>query len=381
MAGELIAEKGRVVALPAGAANIVRDGMDGVTVGGRAVRLAGQDAPPRTAVLCFGQQAAAARKGGWLQARWHETGESTVRDFLSYGEVWEVNPYEIGARRPVTRKAFAVLLRRVAELLALAPLMSRAVIALSNGETRRVLLARALLKNPQVLVLDDPAAGLDVSQRERLKAVLLSLAAQGVAIVMTCRHGDEAPGAAVRGAKARRRHPRVCAAASVGGRPVVEIAHLDLSYGRRVLFEDFSWRVNEGEHWVLRGDNGKGKTTLLALVTGDSPMAYAADIKVFGVPRKVGVALAGVRARIGMVSPEMQAYSGAGAMALLRDALRRRPRLLLLDEPFMNMDAEEVRAAQAAVVGYLETHPRVAAILVCHREDEAPAMFDRVMSI
>lgn len=376
----LLIGAGEIVALEAGEENRVAKGIDGVTVGGRQVRLSATqaDAKPRTALLCFGQQAAAAQKGGWLQARWHEAGEMTVEEFLSYGEVWEVNPFEVGAKRPMTKRDFASHSRIILRLLALEKFLERPLIALSNGETRRVLLARALLKKPNVLVLDDPAAGLDVVQRERLKDIIRALAARGVAIVMTYRHKDEVPDAAARKTSRRRKQPAGSVASIVVRKPrnVIEISNLHLAFGARVLFDKFSWTVREGEHWILRGENGKGKTTLLSLISGDNPMAYAVDISVFCIPRKVGTALGDVRSRIGMVSPEMQAYLGADALGLVRDALKKRPRLLLLDEPFMNMDAATMREAREMIIAYLLAHPKTAAIMVCHREDEVPDIFD-----
>ena len=72
----------------------------------------------------------------------------------------------------------------------------------------------------------------------------------------------------------------------------------------------------------------------------------------------------------------MQAYLGADAFGLVRDALRRRPRLLLLDEPFMNMDAATAQKARRLIVEYLTAHKRAAAIMICHREDEVPEIFD-----
>ena len=383
MSDELVIGSGEIVALEAGEKNLVTEHFDGVTVGGRLVRLATQpDVKPRTAYLSFSQHAAAAQKGGWLQARWHEAGEISVEDFLSYGEVWNVNPFEVGARRPMSKRDFAAHSRIVIRLLSLGNFLERPLIVLSNGETRRVLLARALLKKPNVLVLDDPAAGLDAVQRERLKDIIRALAARGVAIVMTYRHKDEVPDAA---AKSPRRHKTsahgAAPLAARKPRPVIEISDLHLAFGARVLFDKFDWTVREGERWVLCGENGKGKTTLLSLISGDNPMAYAVDISVFGIPREVGSALGDVRARIGMVSPEMQAYLGADALGLVRDALKKRPRLLLLDEPFMNMDAATVREAREMISSYLTAHRRVAAIIVCHREDEIPEIFDKEMKI
>ena len=66
---------------------------------------------------------------------------------------------------------------------------------LSEGERQQVLLARALMTEPQLLLLDEPCAGLDMGGRERLLARLGSLAADGAAppTVMVTHHVEEIP--------------------------------------------------------------------------------------------------------------------------------------------------------------------------------------------
>ena len=340
-----------------------------------------EDLSGRIAALSFAQHSAMAQQVGWLQARWHEDGELTVSQFLSFDSVWEVNPFEVGAKRPMSRKAFAKLRERTLRLLDLRRLASRAFIALSNGEMRRVLLARALLKAPEILILDDPAAGLDPVQREKLKEIILALCRRGMAVAMSYRHPDEVPGA-----DSAKRHIAPIHVMRDGGvlsasRPVVEISNLTLVLGGRMLFDGFSWTVREGERWVLRGENGSGKSTLLSLVSGDNPFAYACDIKVFGKVRGKGVALADVRRRIGMAGAEMQAYLGKPPMELLDEALTPGHDLLLLDEPFMNMSERERALAKRKLSGYLRRNPKVAAILVSHRQDDIPPPFTFDMTL
>lgn len=358
----------------------------------------------KTALLSFAQHAQEAqRAGGWPAARYYEDEGKTVADFLSYDDVYDINPFEIGAKRPETRKDFKARQQRILRLLDLRKLQDSLVIALSNGETRRTLLARALAKGPRILVLDDPAAGLDAKQRAKLKDILSALASRGLAIVMSYRHLDELPAGVTkwltvnaRGVAKETKKPvspvapssrlppanaRPTTPASASARPVVEIRDLNVTYGARTLFNGFSWTVREGERWILRGENGSGKTTLFALVTGDSPLAYAADIRVFGVARDTGSELAKIRRRIGTVSPEMQAYLGKSPFELLDAALRKKPQLLLLDEPFMNMEVSEARRAARKIAAYLKSHKKATAILICHRTDEAPACFDRELDL
>lgn len=72
-----------------------------------------------------------------------------------------------------------------------AHLAGRLYASLSTGEARRVLLARALVHAPLALLLDEPAAGLDVVARERLLRTLRRLAGEGVTLLLVTHHAEE----------------------------------------------------------------------------------------------------------------------------------------------------------------------------------------------
>ena len=63
---------------------------------------------------------------------------------------------------------------------------------LSGGMKRRLMLARALVNEPKVLILDEPTAGLDIELRRSLWEFLIELNAQGTTIIMTTHYLEEA---------------------------------------------------------------------------------------------------------------------------------------------------------------------------------------------
>jgi lipooligosaccharide transport system ATP-binding protein len=108
--------------------------------------------------------------------------ELTVRDNLYvYGRYFGLSRAEL---RP-----------RIDELLEFAQLADRAssrVEPLSGGMKRRLTIARSLINNPEVLLLDEPTTGLDPQARHVLWDRLYRLKQQGVTLVLTTHYMDEA---------------------------------------------------------------------------------------------------------------------------------------------------------------------------------------------
>ena len=85
--------------------------------------------------------------------------------------------------------------RRTAELLAAMHLSDKAdayARTLSGGMKRRLLVAKAMVHSPPVLVLDEPTAGVDIELRQQLWAYVKSLNEQGITVVLTTHYLEEA---------------------------------------------------------------------------------------------------------------------------------------------------------------------------------------------
>jgi iron complex transport system ATP-binding protein len=117
------------------------------------------------------------------------------------------------------RETSAAELARAAELTELMGLADRADApwrVLSQGERGRALIARALMAQPRLLLLDEPAAGLDVAGREQLLATVDDLRDRqpGLATVMVTHHLEELPASTTHALLLR--GGRILAAGTVG---------------------------------------------------------------------------------------------------------------------------------------------------------------------
>jgi len=85
--------------------------------------------------------------------------------------------------------------RALLDSMGAAHLATRTLGTLSEGERKRVLIARALMSDPELLLLDEPAAGLDLGAREDLVGRLGTLALDPAAptIVLVTHHVEEIP--------------------------------------------------------------------------------------------------------------------------------------------------------------------------------------------
>jgi molybdate transport system ATP-binding protein len=282
----------------------------------------------------------AERCSPYLQARWNSSESATgdtVAAMLTRHSVEALNPYQV--LEPARDEGgYQTRLERAVALFGLGPLLGRRVLQLSNGETQKLLLARAVLRAPRLLVLDDPFAGLDVRSRAALRDALDHLAGTGMHLVVATPRSEDLPSCVDRvllvrdhrvAAELGRRElaglppeeggdraaappaPRAAAARTLRGKPgepLVELTDVTVRYGTATILDRVTFQVRRGEHWAISGPNGAGKSTLLSLVLADNPQAYANRVRLFGRRRGTGESIWEVKARIGEVSPELHAH-------------------------------------------------------------------------
>jgi ABC-type molybdenum transport system ATPase subunit/photorepair protein PhrA len=86
---------------------------------------------------------------------------------------------------------------------------------------------------------------------------------------------------------------------------------------RRKVLDRLSWTLRRGEHWLIRGPNGSGKTTFLELITGDNPQVYRNDVRLFGIRRGSGETIWEIKEKLGIVSYRLHTeYRALGEYSL-----------------------------------------------------------------
>jgi len=103
----------------------------------------------------------------------------TVREVVSMG-IW--NDSGVG---PWISKTANERIRYVLHNLEIDEYLTRHISELSGGEQQRVFLARALIRFPDMLLLDEPTSGVDYSTRETILGVLKKLNEDGITIILT----------------------------------------------------------------------------------------------------------------------------------------------------------------------------------------------------
>lgn len=228
-------------------------------------------------------------------------------------------------------------LARVIDVFALTAMLDRPFRALSTGETKKLLLAKAIFSHPKLLILDEPWDGLDIQACADVNQLLLEICNQTTFILVLNRL-SEVPsfcqqivlmqsGSIVwqtqvdddlatqltdmsqlqhlqqqdlmlpaKDSDSFAPHPLDTEAA------LVKLNNVKVNYADNIVFSHLNWTIEPHQHWQVTGPNGSGKTCLLNLITGDHPQCYVNDIVVFGYQRGSGESIWQIKQYIGYLS-------------------------------------------------------------------------------
>jgi iron complex transport system ATP-binding protein len=214
-------------------------------------------------------------------------------------------------------------------------------------------------------------------------------------------------------------------------KPILALRHLSIERGGTVILDDVNWRVTPGEHWVVLGANGSGKTSLLSALTGYF-MPTAGEIELLGhrygehdwreLRCRVGIVSSAVRQMMADAEPALDSViTGRRAMidlwgkvslaerreakrilaqveclylaerpwgvlsqgerqrVLIGRALMARPQLLILDEPCAGLDpgAREQFLHFLQRLGGRRHSPTL--VLVTHHVEEIMPVFSHAL--
>lgn len=246
---------------------------------------------------------------------------------------------------------------KIAALLEIHPLLGRNITSLSTGEMRKILIARALIKAPKLLILDEPFDGLDEEANRSLSGSIDKLMAGPVPIrvilvvhrleeiaphishvllikegrilmqgpkdeVLTSENISRLYGCPLYLAKEcgkyrvffKEHGSSFKSALPMAGSKhsddvpeiLIEMEDTTVRYGGQPVLDQLNWMMKRGENWAIFGPNGSGKSTILKLILGENLQGYSNKVFLFGRQKGTGETLWEIKKKIGVVSSELQ---------------------------------------------------------------------------
>lgn len=281
--------------------------------------------------------------------------EDSFRDFS--GNIYDITTVadiilDRGRRAPAGPKIEMGKVEAVAAKLGISDYLKRDIKSLSLGERSKALIAKALVKDPQLLILDEPFEGLDLPSRKSMAAVIDQLMQDSMRVILITHRFDEiAPNIShvlflrngkvrhagkkesvfkpeiiedvyeIETAKERNSEGRMIRDISAiadltkatvadkqpeAGQPLIEMKNVTIKYGTSKVLDGFSWTMTPDQNWAIYGPAGSGKTTVLKLILGEILQAYANEIYLFGQRKGTGESIWDIRERVGYISSELQ---------------------------------------------------------------------------
>lgn len=237
----------------------------------------------------------------------------------------------------------------LARQLKFTKLLDHGIKTLSTGEMRKAIICRSIIKQPQMLVLDDPFDGLDLESCKVLNTLITGCIAQGIQIILLLNRFSEVvpeithiayirdctlfisgPKDEILQSKALLRFhsfhdlPALQLPGAVDQAdlptpesvvPLIEMKDVSVQYDGNIVLNKLNWTIEYDQHWKVIGPNGSGKSTLLSLITGDNTQAYGNDIRLFGRKKGSGESVWDIKKKIGFISTALQQNYRVGVTA------------------------------------------------------------------
>ena len=228
--------------------------------------------------------------------------------------------------------------QQIVELMNIRYLLDRGIRFLSTGEMRKVLICRALLNKPKLLIIDSPFEGLDKKSRAFLRERLVNimktqqcifLLNENDSLITECDRivliqngkitADGSSEAICKSSEFNSLFPEIQSDFKIPdlhedqeklhieeGVPLIKMENVSVTYGDVTALNDLSWTVKQNENWLISGPNGAGKSTLLSLITADNPQGYGKNFWLFGKKRGSGETIWDIKKRIGIITSSLQ---------------------------------------------------------------------------
>lgn len=218
----------------------------------------------------------------------------------------------------------------LSQRLGIAHILPRGIRFISTGESRKTLLARALLARPAALIIDNPLEGLDASAQIDIRQLLDELVASATPLLLLTNSASDIPEAIDEvQVMAEGKISQRCSAAQArqlfapqphfskplpiaqgqpwpDNTPLFTLKNVDVSFRGTPVLSDINWQLLPHQHCWISGPNGAGKSTLLGLLCGDNDKAYGQHVELFGKRRGSGESIWEIKQQFGLLNTSMQ---------------------------------------------------------------------------